>query len=261
MKALIKVFNGTEITMRQSDDGRWGITAEQLGNALGYLNPRISIHSLIKKHREEIAEFLGVTETITPGGKQETTIILDQGIMLLAMLARTDVAKSFRRWVADLLLELKSGEKQVLDTGALAAILMELKELREQATQPQITDPKLMIAKSIADNLPSFATAVQKIVVTTALSLPPEKQAVWTAAQIRLDLLDLGISASWQKIGLVAKAHGIQCPKEEQENEYGFWSVTSVNNYSKVVNQFQYNKAGRDRLITIFTNEYHGASA
>jgi hypothetical protein len=244
MEAMIKAFEGQEVTFRRSGD-RWGMTAEELGAALGYKNARKSMNNLIAEHRDELAPFLSDTETVTEAGKRRVTVIMDQGIMLAAMFARTERAAAFRLWVATLLVELQGGSKAVVE----AELLAEIRALRAQNAAP--IDPKVMILNSIAANLPSLSPAVQKIVVTTALALPAEKSTTWNATAISEDLNALGVVASAQKVGKVAIAHGVKCPKVEQENEYGFWSTTSVNNYSKVVDCFLYNKAGRDRLIAI----------
>lgn len=248
--ALIKSFEGTEISMRQLN-GRWGMTAEQFGTALGFAEPRKSVINIINRNREEVEPYLGVIRLMTTGGEKDTTLIFDQGILILAMLAKTSRAKSFRRWVADLLMDLKNGSKQVVEADSFRLILSELQELRARVSQPQ--DPKAMILASIANNLTSLSPSVQKIVVTTALSLPAETQATWTATDICDELSKMGLAVSPQKLGKVAGAYGIRCPREEEENEYGFWSQTTVNSFSKVVNQFLYRKPGRDRLISIMT--------
>lgn len=256
MQALIKNFNGSEVTMRQVN-GRWGMTAEQFGDALGYADARRNVLKLIRRNADEVSDFLGVVNLSTPGGTQETTIIFDQGILLLAMHAGTDRAKAFRRWVADLLIDLQRGEKQAVDSEVLAALLDEVRRLREEQAKP--VDPKTMIAASIAANITGFCPSVQQIIVTTALALPPEPQSIWTATHIKDELARMGIEVSAQKIGKVAKAYGIQCSNEEGENEYGYWAATSVNSFAKVVPQFQYRKPGRDRLIAILTQAHAGA--
>jgi len=252
MEALIKVFNGHELTFRKVSD-RWCLTAQQLGEALGYADPSRQINKLIERHRQEVGSFVGVVKVATPGGDQDVTVIFDQGIPLLTGFARTARAAEFRLMVATLLVEIQSGTKQVHDSELLAAMWSELKALREK--QSAAVDPKALIAGAIANKLELLSPAVQKIVVTQALALPPDVQSVWTASQISDDLSRMGIIASREKVGKVAKAHGIQCPKEEQENEFGYWAETSVNlnGAAKIYPQFQYRKVARDRIIAILT--------
>lgn len=255
---LVPILRNTGLITVRDANGHQAFTVNDIAEALEIRSEHV------RARYSENRESWGQDETFvfsvpTPAGMREVRVFTARGAMRFCRFIKSERSDILFNHLLDLWEAERSGEKRLVDSEALAAILGELKDLRERVSQPQITDPKVLIAKSIADNLAQFAPAVQKIVVTTALALPPEKQAIWTAAQIRTDLEGMGVDASWQKIGLTAKAYGIQCPKEEQENEYGFWATTSINNFSKVVPQFQYNKAGRDRLIAIFTSQHVGA--
>lgn len=83
----------------------------QIGKALGYLEPAKKIHELYNRHADEFSK--GMTALVrvpdvnphTGGAGQvrEVRVFSLRGAHLLGMLARTDRAKDFRRWVLDVL--------------------------------------------------------------------------------------------------------------------------------------------------------------
>lgn len=254
MNAL-SIFNyqNTQVRTVMVDGEPWFV-AKDVAEILGYRWKRAATVAHIPE------EWRGSYSVGTPSGEQEMLMLSEQG--LYYFLARSDkpLALPFQKWIAGEVLPSirKTGAYLTAPASdALGTIMAELATLRQQLAAP--TDPKLLIAQSIAANLPNLSPAVQKIVVTTALALPAEAQSTWTATQICGDLAKLGIVVSAQKLGKVAGAHGIKCPLEEQENEFGFWSQTSVNSFAKVVNQFLYRKPGRDRLIAILSQQHAGA--
>jgi prophage antirepressor-like protein len=62
------------------------------------------VRDLYRRHSDEFSDKMtALVEMATAGGKQMVRIFSLRGAHLLAMFARTDVAKAFRRWVLDLL--------------------------------------------------------------------------------------------------------------------------------------------------------------
>lgn len=98
-------------------DGRYWLTATQIGTALGYSEPRVSVVRLFNRNREELAQYQAVVNLTTPcaadgrgGGIQETTIFNTDGAMLISMMACTPRASAFRREVLALLKRWEAGE-------------------------------------------------------------------------------------------------------------------------------------------------------
>ncbi|ERS12563.1 hypothetical protein Q673_02830 [Marinobacter sp. EN3] len=108
------VFEGTELSIIDHNGQPW-LAAADLARALGYSRA----DKVSRLYRENSDEFTsGMTETITlsSGGSSENTdsgfsgnltktvrIFSPRGCHLLAMFARTDKAKHFRKWVLDVL--------------------------------------------------------------------------------------------------------------------------------------------------------------
>lgn len=79
------------------------LTASQIGYALGYADDK-SVQRIYSRHADEFTEKMtGVVKVTTPYGDQMTRAFSLRGAHLLAMFARTPVAKEFRRWVLDIL--------------------------------------------------------------------------------------------------------------------------------------------------------------
>lgn len=80
------------------------ITASDLGLALEYANPLKAISNLYNSNADEFtAEMTALIEMPTAGGIQKVRIFSLRGAHLIAMFARTKVAKDFRKWVLDIL--------------------------------------------------------------------------------------------------------------------------------------------------------------
>ena len=80
------------------------ITASDLGLALEYANPLRAISKLYNSNADEFtAEMTALIEMPTAGGLQKVRIFSLRGAHLIAMFARTKVAKDFRKWVLDIL--------------------------------------------------------------------------------------------------------------------------------------------------------------
>jgi len=105
MSAL--TFNGTTLTTINQDDQVW-LTSSDLAKALGYKSTK-SVSNLYSNNSDEFTEQMTlVIESVTNGingskRKMPLRIFSLRGCHLLAMFARTDIAKAFRVWVLDIL--------------------------------------------------------------------------------------------------------------------------------------------------------------
>ena len=80
------------------------LTASDLGLALEYANPLKAISNLYNSNADEFTtEMTALIEMPTAGGLQKVRIFSLRGAHLIAMFARTKVAKDFRKWVLDIL--------------------------------------------------------------------------------------------------------------------------------------------------------------
>lgn len=107
MNAL--TFNGNTLTTINQDDQIW-LTASELAIALGYKNKQ-SVSKIYNSNAEEFTDTMtqvvesteSVLSSKTKGLRAKIRIFSLRGCHLLAMFARTDIAKAFRVWVLDIL--------------------------------------------------------------------------------------------------------------------------------------------------------------
>ena len=80
------------------------LTSSDLGSALQYANPLQAINKLYNSNADEFTpEMTELVEMQTAGGLQKVRIFSLRGAHLIAMFARTKIAKAFRKWVLDVL--------------------------------------------------------------------------------------------------------------------------------------------------------------
>ncbi len=80
------------------------LTSSDLGSALQYANPLQAINKLYNSNADEFTpEMTALIEMQTAGGLQKVRIFSLRGAHLIAMFARTKIAKAFRKWVLDVL--------------------------------------------------------------------------------------------------------------------------------------------------------------
>lgn len=108
-------FNDVQFDVIPQNSQPW-VRGYQIGTALGYgENADVSIRKLYTRHADEFTDAMTAVVTLpTEGGPQETRIFSLRGCHLLAMFARTPVAKAFRKWVLDVLDRLAAEERAAL---------------------------------------------------------------------------------------------------------------------------------------------------
>lgn len=99
----VLVFEDVELDIVDIHNIPW-LRGHQVGDALGYKNPYQSVDALYSRNSDEFTEEMTqIVDLDTAGGRQQVRIFSPRGCYLLGMLARTERAKDFRRWVLDVL--------------------------------------------------------------------------------------------------------------------------------------------------------------
>lgn len=94
----IKIFDNKEFGQIRTVtiDGEPWFVGKDVAAALGYGKGK-SLNNAIANHVDE--EDKGVTELVTPGGKQSMTIINESGLYALIFGSKLESAKKFKHWV------------------------------------------------------------------------------------------------------------------------------------------------------------------
>jgi len=103
MASLALSFNDVNFSPVQQYGQIW-LTASELAKALDYKSVK-SVSNLYNSNKEEFSSNMTqVIESVTSGNyKKKSRIFSLRGCHLIAMFARTTVAKQFRKWVLDIL--------------------------------------------------------------------------------------------------------------------------------------------------------------
>lgn len=100
-------FQNITLTPVKTDSQIW-LTSADLANALGYAETD-SVTKIYNRNKDEFTSNMTMTVKLTANGingstrQKETRIFSLRGCHLIAMFARTKVAKEFRQWVLDIL--------------------------------------------------------------------------------------------------------------------------------------------------------------
>lgn len=95
-------FHGINLQPVPDLEDTW-LTSNQIGYALQYADDK-AVHRIYARHSDEFTDRMtGVVKLTTPGGDQQIRVFSLRGAHMIAMFARTPVAKEFRRWVLDIL--------------------------------------------------------------------------------------------------------------------------------------------------------------
>ncbi|MEI5909427.1 phage antirepressor KilAC domain-containing protein [Bacillus spongiae] len=110
------IFEGTQCDILENDKNEVFMTAEQIGNALGYATPRESINKLVSRNEDlrEIEFSAEVKMTSTDGKAYNTRVFTEDGIYEVTMLSKTKKAKEFRRWIRGILKSLRKGDMKLV---------------------------------------------------------------------------------------------------------------------------------------------------
>lgn len=111
----VLTFHDTALHIVDWQGEPW-LRGQQIADALGYKNRKQAVDDLFSRNAAEFTD--GMTEVLdlpTAGGVQPVRIFSLRGAHLLGMLARTERAAEFRRWVLDVL----EGREAPQQTGAM----------------------------------------------------------------------------------------------------------------------------------------------
>ena len=159
----LKVFENPEFgAVRTAErEGEPWFVGKDVAQALGYGEGK-SLANAVANHVDE--EDKGVTELMTPGGKQKMTIINESGIYSLVLSSKLPGAKKFKRWVTSEVLPSirrrgvyatdRAIEEMIADPDTAIRLLREIKEERQKVRALEIKAeedrPKVLFADSVS---------------------------------------------------------------------------------------------------------------
>lgn len=232
-------FNGHTldcyIEPEQTDKGAFWATRTQIGELLGYENPKDAIAHIHMRNKERLDKFSGVFKLSTPeGGTQNVTVYNFMGLLEICRYSQQDIAN------------------QVIDTlWTIAEEIRRTGSYNVKNNSEELAIKKAEILQSLIGMCPMTEEtktvfvheAYKALTGSSLLSMLPESTEKWyTATQIGEIL---GISAN--KVGRIAKEYGIKAP-EGETNEYGRWVFTKSRYSNHECASFIYNAYALERF-------------
>ena len=140
----LTLFQNNEFKVRAIEiDGEPWFVAREIAEQLGYGTTSSSASNAVSRHVD--TDDKGVTEIMTPGGKQKTTIINESGMYSLVLSSKIPSAKRFKKWVT---------------SEVLPSIRKHGAYMTPEVLEKTITDP--VFVKGLIENLISEREAKEK---------------------------------------------------------------------------------------------------
>lgn len=231
----LKVFNNPEFGKVRTVEinGEPWLVGKDVAAALGYQNPQRAI----RDHVDE--EDKGVTEMVTPGGKQSVPIINESGLYSLVLSSKLPGAKKFRRWVTSEVLP------SIRKTGHYTAKPMTDYQMESiRVRKAQLLE---RLAKEYDGTYRQVlqAHATKELTGEYLLPLPYIGEKTYSAQEIGEKL---GISAN--KVGMIANRNHLKT------KQYGAWvNDVAKNCPGKEVPSFRYYESVVPVLKTIISKQ------
>lgn len=102
-------FNGVALDCYKAenqDDGFWA-TREQIGQLLGYKNPRIAISIIHKRHKENLDRYSSVIILNTEAGERETVIYNFKGFLEICRYSKQPKAEAVIKFCWEVMDEIR----------------------------------------------------------------------------------------------------------------------------------------------------------
>lgn len=239
-----------------SNEKEMFMTSTQLGECLGYRNPRIAISNVVERNGYlKNKEFSGVIILSTSSGKQETRVFTEDGIYEVTMLAKTEKAKEFRAFIRKLLKSLRKGGTKLIKTSNEQ---MELLKIKKQNADARLRNAKVREAKFLLEVVDKYKNvlaeqsvelltinAIEVINGKNTLDRPklPDKK-YYTATEIGEEF---GITAN--KVGKIANANNLKI------DEYGRFVLDKSRYSAHQEPTFRYNEKGKCKIKELISKE------
>ena len=238
-------FQNTNLSVINQNNQTF-LTANDLGLALEYASPLQAVLKIYDRNADEFtAEMTALVEMKTAGGIQKVRIFSLRGAHLIAMFARTKIAKEFRKWVLDIL------DEEVKKTTALLpnTLTPEQQQAIQSAVQQAHHRTGLSYAeiyrqiKSIFkvakyDQLPQnqFGNAIAFIVNLQPIALPPvEKKFTFEFTEYELQTVAWACFAFRRNNNLL---HELYSPLAAIGSKFAFEARDNAVEYRNTLRRF-----------------------
>ena len=167
----LQIFNNEEFGNIRSlviGNEPW-LVGKDVARALGYGEGK-SLNNAVAKHVDD--EDKGVTEMMTPGGKQNVTIINESGLYALVFGSKLPSAKKFKHWVTSEVLPTlrKTGSYAKVPTDPRELLMLTIKAHEQTAQRVDVLEEKVSDLEKSTTIDSSQQYTLERIAKTTVIS-------------------------------------------------------------------------------------------
>ena len=163
MSNALQVFSYTDQHQIRTTliDGAVWFVGKDIARALGYKNPQ----ETIREHVD--VEDKGVSEILTPGGKQKMPIINESGMYSLIFASKLPTARQFKRWVTSEVLPSIRKSGMYLTDKAAEAYLTDPEEFAKMAARCSALERKVEAMERKLEEHYSFSVLGHTVLAQT----------------------------------------------------------------------------------------------
>jgi len=223
------------------------MTRTQIGEALGYVDPRVAIAKIHDRNKARMDKFSTVTKmgTVENGREIEREVYLysARGVYEICRYSTQEKANDFYDFVYEILEGLRKGELKITQTSAEAAQKIAAYCRNAETRQMKFKYEALLRIKAefaqwlSPESLQLLASSATEIVAGTPLIAKPQANKTYTATEIANEL---GISAN--RVGRLAEEFQLK------NDENGYWIIDKAAYSDKQVKNYIYNENGRTKI-------------
>lgn len=144
-------FNGSYLSVINQEDDFY-LTSTQIGEALGYENPRKAINTIYDRNKALLDEYSVDTKMVSTDGKKYTQKVFnEEGVMLICLKSKQPQAIEFQKWAVRTLKDYRHGNLALaLKTNEWIALNRLYLQLCERASLAKTKFKRNIIIERIA---------------------------------------------------------------------------------------------------------------
>lgn len=239
-------FGTVQCDFYRDDKKELWMTREQIGAALGYVDPRDAIAKIHSRNSRRLSLFSRVDNLSTVEGNREVSrevfVYNAKGVYEICRWSRQPKADAFYDWVYEVLESLRKGEAVLVDVAKLRAIEAEARLRNARARQGKQMITLAEKFKGVLSPMAVETLVGEAAAVTCGYPVLPKPahEKTYTATEIGEMV---GLSANM--IGRFAIANKLKT------DDYGHWVLDKSPYSGKQVSSFVYNERGKNELVEV----------
>ncbi len=244
-------FEGVRFDCYQDKGNEFWGTREQIGEMLGYANPRDAIAKIHQRNKERLDKYSGVVNLSTPGGEQKVTVYNFKGLLEICRYSNQPKADAVMDFLWEMADRLRKDGYVSIHPDAVKRLELAEKRLEIQRKNADVRRAKLLQRMIERPEYPitddSKRVLIHEVTLLTTGRAHPEILPDLTEKLYSATEVGAALGASNREVHKIARALNIR-PDEGTRNEYGVWKMGKSPYSARECPQLFFTEAGKDRI-------------